>query len=180
MSLAYEQADPDDDDDDGSRQAAPDIGSIILEAQRFADHTADQARRTADALIRHAQVEAERIVERARVQAAEEAGRITEEAARQAAEEAARIEAEPVGPPVPPEAITQLVSTIDGFARTNRALVEELTLLRQSLAPTAAPTTPPAARPPQSTLHAVPAGSQPSAPPQPGPAPAHQAAPTRA
>ena len=197
MSLAYEQAVPD--DGDGSDESAADIGTIILEAQRFADHTATQARRTADALIRNAQVEAEQILEEARRRAAEEAGRTVEEARRRAAEEAARTPSAPAGEaPVPPEAVSQLVATIDGFARTNRALVEELGFLRQSLAPTtAAPTTPgapatapSAARPPQTSLHAVrtapaqvPAPAVPPqhvAPQQPGPAPAYQSAPPRA
>ena len=199
MSLAYEQAVPD--DGDGSDESAADIGTIILEAQRFADNTATQARRTADALIRNAQVEAEQILEEARRRAAQEAAHTVEEARRQAAEEAARSSAPAGDSPVPPEAVSQLVATIDGFARTNRALVEELGFLRQSLAPTtAAPTTPgapatapSAARPPQTSLHAVrtapaqvPAPAAPAVPPQhvapqqPGPAPAYQSAPPRA
>ena len=112
-------------------------------------------------------------------------------------EEAARAVAPPVDSPVPPEALTQLVATIDGFARTNRALVEELSVLRQSLTPSGGvpanggvQAAPPAARPPQSALHAVQtapvqvpaqaAAPQHAAPQQPGPAPAYQPAPSRA
>jgi len=178
MSLAYEQAVPG--DGDGSSEPTAEIGTIILEAQRFADHTATQARRTADALIRNAQVEAEQILEEAR---------------RRAAEEASRTPSAPAGEaPVPPEAVSQLVATIDGFARTNRALVEELSFLRQSLAPSApAPAsngvhavgaTRPAPSAAQATPGPVqvptpPTPPQHSAPQQPGPAPAYQSAPPR-
>ena len=193
MSLAYEQAVPG--DGDGSSEPTAEIGTIILEAQRFADHTATQARRTADALIRNAQVEAEQILEEARRRGAEEAGRTVEEARRRAAEEASRTPSAPAGEaPVPPEAVSQLVATIDGFARTNRALVEELSFLRQSLAPSApAPAsngvhavgaTRPAPSAAQATPGPVqvptpPTPPQHSAPQQPGPAPAYQSAPPR-
>ena len=90
------------------------IGDIMLKVQRFAEETAEDARRQARAVIADAQVEAASIVSRARREA--------EEVAVQAA------------PPIAPEAITNLCSAIEEFATTNRVLVDELVQLRQALA----------------------------------------------
>ena len=90
------------------------IGDIMVKVQRFADETAEDARRLARAVIADAQVEAASIVSRARREA--------EEIAAQAA------------PQIAPEAVTNLCSAIEEFATTNRVLVDELVQLRQVLA----------------------------------------------
>jgi hypothetical protein len=90
------------------------IGNIIIEAQRFADATAVEARRAADAIVAQARAEADRIVQEAQRQAVATATHAL--------------------PALPPAALSQLVATIDGFARTNSALIGELAYLRQSLA----------------------------------------------
>ena len=52
MGLTYDQGS---NPTNGSTPSEAEIGTIIVEAQRFADETALQARRAADALIRDAQ-----------------------------------------------------------------------------------------------------------------------------
>jgi hypothetical protein len=89
------------------------IGDIMLKVQRFADETAEEAQRQARAIIANAQVEAASIVSRAR----QEAEDVT-------AAEAVRIS---------PEAVASLCSAIEGFAETNRLLVDELGQLRDAL-----------------------------------------------
>jgi vacuolar-type H+-ATPase subunit H len=89
------------------------IGDIMLQVQRFADETAEEAQRQARAVIADAQVEAASIVSRARREAEEIA--------------AAAI------PQISPEAVASLCSAIEGFAETNRVLVEELAQLRDAL-----------------------------------------------
>ena len=90
------------------------IGDIMLQVQQFAEQAAEDARRQARSVIAEAQVEAASIVARAR----REAEDITEQAA----------------PTIAPEAVTKLCSAIEGFAETNRVLVDELAYLRQALA----------------------------------------------
>jgi len=89
------------------------IGEIMLKVQRFADETADDARRQARSVIADAQVEAASIVARARREAEELTAQTT--------------------PQLAPEAVTKLCTAIEEFADTNRVLVEELVQLRQSL-----------------------------------------------
>jgi vacuolar-type H+-ATPase subunit H len=89
------------------------IGDIMLKVQRFADETAEEAQRQARALVADAQVEAASIVSRARREA-EEIG-------------AAAV------PQISPEAVASLCSAIEGFAETNRVLVDELAQLRDAL-----------------------------------------------
>ncbi len=89
------------------------IGDIMLKVQRFADETAEDARRQARAAIADAQVEAAAIVSRAR----READEITTQAV----------------PKISPDAVSNLCSAIEAFADTNRALVDELVQLRQAL-----------------------------------------------
>ncbi len=89
------------------------IGEIMLKVQRFADETAEDARRQARSVVADAQVEAASIVARARREA--------EELAAQAP------------PQVAPEAVIKLCTAIEEFADTNRVLVDELVRLRQSL-----------------------------------------------
>ena len=89
------------------------IGDIMLKVQRFADETAEEARRQARSVVAGAQVEAASIVARARRQAEEISV--------------------PVAPSLAPEAVAKLCSAIDEFADTNRILVEELDLLRREL-----------------------------------------------
>ena len=86
----------------------------MVKVQRFADETAEDARRLARAVIADAQVEAAAIVSRARREA--------EEIGAKAA------------PQIAPEAVTNLCSAIEEFATTNRVLVDELVQLRQVLA----------------------------------------------
>jgi hypothetical protein len=89
------------------------IGDIMLKVQRFADETAEEAQRQARAIVADAQVEAASIVSRAR-------------------READDVVAAAV-PQISPEAVASLCSAIEGFAETNRVLVEELALLRDAL-----------------------------------------------
>jgi vacuolar-type H+-ATPase subunit H len=89
------------------------IGDIMLKVQRFADETAEEAQRQARAVIADAQVEAASIVSRARREAEEVV--------------AAAI------PQISSEAVASLCSAIEGFAETNRVLVEELAQLRDAL-----------------------------------------------
>ncbi len=135
----------------GAAPAGPptetEVGNIIIEAQRFADETALEARRAAEAIVAQAQAEADRIVQEARHQAVATAT-IT-------------------GPTIPADAVTHLAATIDGFARTNTALIEELALLRQSLATQASPVSPPSAPVPVAPVPVAPV-----APVAPVPAPA--------
>ena len=93
------------------------IGDIMVKVQRFADETAEDARRVARAIIADAHVEAASIVSRARREA--------EEVAAQPAPQAA--------PQIAPEAVANLCSAIEEFANTNRVLVDELVQLRQTL-----------------------------------------------
>jgi hypothetical protein len=90
------------------------IGDIMLKVQRFAEETAEDARRQARAVLAEAQVEAASIVSRARREAEEISGQAT--------------------PQIAPEAVTNLCSAIEEFATTNRVLVDELVQLRQALA----------------------------------------------
>jgi vacuolar-type H+-ATPase subunit H len=89
------------------------IGDIMLKVQRFADETAEEAQRQARTLIADAQIEAASIVSRAR-------------------REAEEIATEAV-PQISPEAVASLCSAIEGFAETNRVLVDELAQLRDAL-----------------------------------------------
>jgi hypothetical protein len=89
------------------------IGEIMVKVQRFADETAEDARRQARSVIADAQVEAASIVARARREAEEITGQTT--------------------PQLAPEAVTKLCTAIEEFADTNRVLVDELVHLRQSL-----------------------------------------------
>ena len=89
------------------------IGDIMLKVQRFADETAEEARRQARAILADAHVEAASIVTRARREA--------EEIAEQA------------DPRIAPEAVGHLCTAIEEFAATNRVLVDELGQLRQVL-----------------------------------------------
>jgi hypothetical protein len=147
----------------GTQPSGVEIGNIIVEAQRFADETAAEARRAADALVAQAQAEAARIIEQARRQADQSLAQ-AEQARAQAEQARAQAAATPSGgSPVPAEALAQLTATIDGFSRTNGALVEELSLLRQTLAGPA----PQAVRPMAQTAPAH----------QPVHAPAHQPTP---
>lgn len=90
------------------------IGDIMLKVQRFADETAEEARRRPRSVVAGAQVEAASIVARARRQAEEISV--------------------PVAPSLAPEAVAKLCSAIDEFADTNRILVDELVQLRRALA----------------------------------------------
>jgi regulator of protease activity HflC (stomatin/prohibitin superfamily) len=91
------------------------IGDIMLRVQRFADETAEEAKRKARSVIADAQVEAATIVARARREAEEIAAQFT-------------------GPVAAPESVTNLCSAIEEFSNTNKVLVDELVQLRQTLA----------------------------------------------
>jgi hypothetical protein len=90
------------------------IGNIMLKVQRFADETAEEAKRRARGVIADAQVEAATIVARARRESEEIAAQCTL--------------------PVAPETVTNLCSAIEEFSTTNKVLVDELVQLRQTLA----------------------------------------------
>ncbi len=98
-----------------TRSSAPEveIGDIMLKVQRFADETAEEAQRQARAIVADAQLEAASIVSRARREAEE----VTATAV----------------PQISPEAVATLCSAIEGFAETNRVLVDELAQLRDAL-----------------------------------------------
>jgi F0F1-type ATP synthase membrane subunit b/b' len=85
----------------------------MLKVQRFADETAEEAQRQARAIVADAQLEAASIVSRARREAEE----VTATAV----------------PQISPEAVATLCSAIEGFAETNRVLVDELAQLRDAL-----------------------------------------------
>jgi hypothetical protein len=161
MGLAYDQGVP---RSNGTPIGTPapetGIGTIILEAQRFADETADQARRAADAIVQGARTESDRILEEARHRSAVDTPQAVPP---------------PASAPIAPESVAQLLATIDGFARTNRALIEELSLLRRSLAaPTVGPVVATSARPPQSLPSQPPQSPLSPFPPIPGQMPQHQ------
>jgi cell division septum initiation protein DivIVA len=115
------------------------IGTIMVQLQKFADDSAEEAERKAQAIEANAHAQATEIIRQAGetagdanaiVQAAHaEAQAIVEQARRQAGEIASRIR-----PPISPETVHALSTAIEKFAHTNRTLVAELTQLRQSLA----------------------------------------------
>jgi len=94
---------------------APDveIGDIMVKVQRFADETAEEARRQARAIVANAQVEAASIVSRAHRESEDLTAAVV--------------------PQISPGAVASLCSAIEEFAETNRVLVEELSQLREAL-----------------------------------------------
>ncbi len=115
------------------------IGGIMLQLQRYADETTDDAERKAQAILASAHAQATEIIRQAGetagsanaiVQAAHaEAQAIVDQARHHAAELASRIR-----PPISPETVYALSTAIEEFANTNRTLVAELTQLRHALA----------------------------------------------
>ncbi len=169
------------------------IGNIMVQVQRFADETADEAERQAQAIVASAQAQAGDIVRqaeewatnaRAVVQAAHTEAQAIVEQARQ---HAATIP--PAGQPlISSETITTLSAAIEDFANTNRVLVNELTQLRQSLAASsvavdsqqyAAPS-PSALAPEHASWHPAPAGPDQAQQPYPAAVQPYQVAPAQA
>jgi hypothetical protein len=155
MSVSYDHGAPHPGNGNSAAAAGQpseaEIGNIIIEAQRFADETALEARRAADAIVAQAQAEANRIVQ---------------EAQRQAGAPSTI-----PGTSIPTEAVSQLAATIDGFSRTNSALIEELSHLRQSLAAQVATASAPVAATRPSPVPAPQVAPTPQAAPVPQPAP---------
>jgi hypothetical protein len=110
------------------RQAEAEIGRLFVEAQTYVDHSLEEARDEAGHILAGARDEAGRIVAAART----EADRIVAEANARADAIVAEARRSAI---LNPEAVTRLTSTIEGFARMNTELTEELTLLRSSLQP---------------------------------------------
>jgi hypothetical protein len=114
------------------------IGELFIRVQDYISRATAEAEEHALNLIAEAEFEAARIVATAK----EEAHRLLSEARRPAS--------------LPPEAITQLQMTIDGFARLNNELLRELGTLNQTLLAHA-------------QLQAVPPPQDAPLPPPPGP-----------
>jgi len=103
------------------RATEAEIGRLFVRAQEYVDDSIADARERARRIVAEAQDQAAHIIEQAQAQAAE----IVEQARRQAI--------------LRPEAVAQLSNTIEGFSRMNVELVEELSRLRETLAPMAEP-----------------------------------------
>ena len=99
-----------------ARRIGHEVGDVLLQAQRFSDEVADEADGRARAVVAQANAEAVRILEEARHQAAE-------------------IVAESRRSTITVEALFELTTAIDAFARNNRELLVELEALRDTLAP---------------------------------------------
>ena len=99
-----------------NRTSEAEVGDVLLQAQRFSDEVADEADGRARAVVAQANAEAVRILEEARHQAAE-------------------IVAESRRSTITVEALFELTTAIDAFARNNRELLVELEALRDTLAP---------------------------------------------
>ena len=101
---------------EAQRASEAEVGDVLLQAQRFSDEVADEADGRARAVVAQANAEAVRILEEARHQAAE-------------------IVAESRRSTITVEALFELTTAIDAFARNNRELLVELEALRATLAP---------------------------------------------
>ena len=146
-----------------SKEPDDEIGDILVTVQKFAIESAEEAERAAQAVVESARAEAERIRDEARQQAAQhaqavvesaraEADQIVHAARRQATQQAQTIVDDvrqhsvdmtaSTRPGVSPDAVANLTASIAEFAETNRELIEELVLLRDSIAEPQAPRQP--------------------------------------
>jgi hypothetical protein len=129
------------------------IGQLFARAQDYVDRAQSEAQEHARRLVAAAEAEAARIVASAR----EEAHRLATDPGRQLS--------------IPPEAVTQLQLTIDGFARLNNDLLRELATLnltltdRAQIAPSA-----PSGTPARNGGHPLPPPPRTDLPPAPSPA----------
>ncbi len=99
------------------RTTEAEIGRLFVRAQGYVDDSIADARERARQIVAGAQEQAFHIIDQAHAQAAE----IVEQARRQAV--------------LRPEAVARLSTTIEGFSRMNVELVNELSMLRETLSP---------------------------------------------
>ena len=129
------------------------IGNIMIQLQRFADETADEAERKAQEVIATAETQAAAMIQRATesavqaqsiIQSAQaEAQSIIQRAhaeaqsiTQQVQDQAHAVGADAIAvPAIAPETVHALSVAVEEFAETNRALIAELTQLRQALVP---------------------------------------------
>jgi cell division septum initiation protein DivIVA len=125
------------------------IGSIMLQLQRFADESAEEARRKADEVIAAAEAQAAAMIQRASETATSAQAMLqSAQAEAQAVVQAALADAQAITerahyrsaqtapsptPSISPDTVATLSAAIEEFARTNSDLVAELAQLRQSL-----------------------------------------------
>jgi len=109
----------------GSSTGGLEMGSLFVQAQRFADQTADEAERNAQEVISAAEAKAAEIIQRAPL-----AGPAP---VPESAPAPAGAVAVPARPTIAPEAIANLSAAIAEFADTNRTLTAEIVKLRQAI-----------------------------------------------